>query len=77
MQQLLQKRRIRFHQNVKRSRNETFVFLEQLPALDPDIVTRYEGALPIKPYNLLPLATKQDAMTLKAIPIAKSRLQIG
>jgi hypothetical protein len=38
-------------------------------SLDPEIVDRYEGALPVKPYNLLPLATKQNAMVLEKIPI--------
>jgi pimeloyl-ACP methyl ester carboxylesterase len=37
--------------------------------LDPAIVNKYEGALAQKPYNLLSLATKQEAMVLERIPI--------
>jgi hypothetical protein len=37
-------------------------------SLDPAIVAKYEGTLVIKPYNLLPLATKSNARVLEKLP---------
>ena len=46
-------------------------------SLDLAIVKKYEGALLIKPYNLLPLATKRDARILEKLPFVGTDPLLG
>ena len=46
-------------------------------SLDPAIVKKYEGALLIKPYDLLPLATKRDARVLEKLPFVGTDPLLG
>lgn len=46
-------------------------------SLDPAYVKRYEGALLVKPYNLLPVATKSNARLLERLPFVGAAPLLG
>lgn len=46
-------------------------------SLDPAIVKKYEGTLLMKPYNLLPVATKRDARILEKLPFVGTDPLLG